>query len=300
MSLPTLVRRGVATLAVAAAGALSSAATASAIPVITGISPTSGGAGTVITISGSDLGSVQQVQLQGGNVQGGMVVPSATYAITPTSVKFPAPTWAQDTVTFRVFSGGSLVPSTTPLQFSYGALPSPVITSLSPASGPTTGGGAVYVTGKNFSAASSVTFGGLPSTSAPQVVNDTTVIAFAPAHAAGAVDVAVTTPSGTTTKAGAYTYLPTTVPLPTISRVSPQSVWSGFGGLITITGTNFTDAKSVTIGGRSAGFVAASSLTIYAFAPGLPTGTYPVVVTGANGASAASGNAVLQYKPPFS
>jgi VCBS repeat-containing protein len=74
----------------------------------------------------------------------------------------------------------------------------PVVTGLSVASGPSTGGTAVTISGRNFSGAAGqlhVLFGTVEA-SAVTILSDTQVVAVAPAHAAGTVDVRVQ--SGTT------------------------------------------------------------------------------------------------------
>ena len=68
----------------------------------------------------------------------------------------------------------------------------PTVTSISPASGAVSGGTTVTIKGTNFGGATAVTFGGQPATNAT-VVDSTTITAVTPAHAAGAVDVVVTT-----------------------------------------------------------------------------------------------------------
>jgi hypothetical protein len=72
----------------------------------------------------------------------------------------------------------------------------PVVTGVSPTSGPTTGGTAVTITGSNFTGATAVRFGTTAATSFT-VVNDTTITATSPAHAGGALNVTVTSPGGT-------------------------------------------------------------------------------------------------------
>lgn len=70
----------------------------------------------------------------------------------------------------------------------------PVVTNLSPAIGPTSGGTVIVITGSGFSGATAVDFGTLP---AAFIVNsDTTITAVNPAHAPQVVPVIVTTPSG--------------------------------------------------------------------------------------------------------
>jgi formylglycine-generating enzyme required for sulfatase activity len=82
---------------------------------------------------------------------------------------------------------------------------------VSPTSGPTTGGTTITLTGTNLTGATGVTVGGAPCTSV-QVVNSTTVTAVTPAGSVGAKAVAVTTPSGTASLAGAFTYATVVVP----------------------------------------------------------------------------------------
>lgn len=81
----------------------------------------------------------------------------------------------------------------------------PTVTSLSPNTGAAAGGTAVTITGKDFTGATAVTFGGTAGTSRV-VVNDTTITIVTPAKTAGAYDVVVTTPSGSGTKTNGFTY----------------------------------------------------------------------------------------------
>ena len=72
----------------------------------------------------------------------------------------------------------------------YGGCSTPTVTSVAPNTGPDTGGTSVTITGTNFVATASATFGGVAATNVV-VVNTTTITATTPAHAAGAVDVIV-------------------------------------------------------------------------------------------------------------
>jgi hypothetical protein len=63
----------------------------------------------------------------------------------------------------------------------------------------------VVITGTNLVGTTAVTFGATNATSF-LVVSDTTINAVTPAHAAGAVDVVVTTPDGSATDVGGFTY----------------------------------------------------------------------------------------------
>src|ERR1019366_7947378 len=63
-------------------------------------------------------------------------------------------------------------------------VPAPAVTSISPSSGPTTGGTTVTITGTNFTGATKVGFGAVAATSFT-VVSSTEITAVSPAQAAG-------------------------------------------------------------------------------------------------------------------
>ena len=81
----------------------------------------------------------------------------------------------------------------------------PTVNAVEPDSGPAAGGTAVTITGDDLTGVTGVTFGGVAATGV-SVVDDNTVEAVAPAHAAGAVDVVATDANGTDTLVGGYTY----------------------------------------------------------------------------------------------
>ena len=80
----------------------------------------------------------------------------------------------------------------------------PVITSISPTSGPTKGGSSITITGTDLSDAS-VTFAGVAATVTSNT--STSITVTNPAGTAGAVDVAVTTSAGTATESNGFTYV---------------------------------------------------------------------------------------------
>jgi hypothetical protein len=174
--------------------------------------------------------------------------------------------------------------------YTYGA--APTVTSVTPAGGPVAGGTAVTITGTGFTGATSVTFGGVAATGIT-VVNATTITATAPAHAAGAVDVVVVTPfGGSGTGTGLYTY----VAPPAVTGVAPDSGPTAGGQSVTITGTNFTGASSVTFGGAAAtAFVVVNATTITATTPAHAAGTVDIVVTGFGGSG--TGVGLYTYAP---
>jgi hypothetical protein len=82
----------------------------------------------------------------------------------------------------------------------------PSISGVSPMSGPSTGGTPVTVTGANLTGATALTIGGAAATGVT-VVNATTITATTPAGTAGPKDVVVTTPGGSGTGTGLFTYI---------------------------------------------------------------------------------------------
>ena len=134
-----------------------------------------------------------------------------------------------------------------------------------------------------------MTFGGQPGTGLVRV-SDTTLRVTAPAHAAGSVDVRVTTPGGVSpvVAAGQFTYQP----VPTLTAVSPTLAPTKGGSVVILSGTAYDGASSVTFGGVPATAVTPLSatqlrVTLPAHAEGdvdvrvtTPGGTSPVVPAG--------------------
>ena len=140
---------------------------------------------TAITITGMDFTGATAVTI-GGVASSGFTVVNAT---TITAV---TPGHASGVVNVVVTTASGT--GTGPGLFTY--LDAPAVTAVSPASGPTSGGTAITITGTDFTGATAVTIGGVAAT-ATTVVDANTITGFTPVHAAGAVDVAVTTPRGT-------------------------------------------------------------------------------------------------------
>jgi hypothetical protein len=108
----------------------------------------------------------------------------------------------------------------------------PGMTSISPSSGPLTGGQTVTITGTRFTGTTTVTIGGATVLSFA-VVDATTITATTPAGSAGTASVLVTTPNGTNDPNTLYTYQSG----PTVTAISPSSGPLAGGQTVTITGT---------------------------------------------------------------
>ena len=170
----------------------------------------------------------------------------------------------------------------------------PTISSISPASGPTSGGTTVTITGSNFTGASSVGFG---STAASfRVTGPTTITATSP-PGTGTVYVTVTTPGGTSAAASADRFTFVTPP-PTVSSLSPDTGLAAGGTVVTITGSNLTGASSVDFGATpAASFRVTGSTHITATSPA-GTGTVNVTVKTPGGTSAVASDDQFTYQAP--
>ncbi|WP_284758092.1 Ig-like domain repeat protein [Agrobacterium sp. fls2-241-TYG-188a] len=112
------------------------------------------------------------------------------------------------------------------------AAAAPVVISLSPSTGSTSGGTAITIAGTDFTGATNVTIGGQAATNV-SVVSATQITATTPAHIAGAVDVVVTTPGGSGTLTNGFTYSTST---PTVV-VTASNANPSLGDTVTLTAT---------------------------------------------------------------
>jgi hypothetical protein len=172
--------------------------------------------------------------------------------------------------------------------------PGPTLTTISPTSGPVVGGTFVTITGTNFvNGSTTVTFGGTAATGVT-VVNATTITATSPAHAAGAVNVVVTTPGGNDSVV--FTYQ---TPAPTITSISPNTGPTTGGTVVTITGANLTGATAVKFGtANAASFSVVNATQITATSPAGALGAVYVTVTTPGGTTAPSAGAQFTYSVP--
>jgi outer membrane protein assembly factor BamB len=167
-------------------------------PVVTGVNPNNGppAGGTSVTISGLNLAGASSVTF------GGVAATFTVVSDHDLSAMSPA---GSGTVDVRVTTGQGPSATSAADHFTYGTVTAaPIVTTLSPTSGPAAGGTPVTITGSNFTGATSVTFGGHTATF--QIVSDTEITATSPPHAAGTVSVVVHSPSGHSSKTHKFTY----------------------------------------------------------------------------------------------
>lgn len=177
--------------------------------------------------------------------------------------------------------------------------PAPTVSSVSPATGPLSGGTSLTITGTNFVSGATVAFVELPSNdvfgspsakaAGSVTFNNATQLTVTTPSATnvGAVDVVVMNPDRqTATRVSGFTYASGPVVL-SLLGVSPKTGPAGGGTAITLTGTGFLAGAGVTVRGVAAGsVVVASSGTITATTPAGAIGPADVVVTNPGGAMA--------------
>jgi hypothetical protein len=253
-----------------------------AAPTVTGVSPSSGtsAGGDTVTISGTNLSNATGVDF------GGTAATNLSNN-TGISIQVHSPSHAVGTVDVHVTTAGGTSATNSPADnFTFnGVTPTPVVTGVSPTSGPTAAGTVVTITGTDLGGAAGVDFGG---TAATNLTNNTTtsIQVHAPAHAAGTVHVHVTTAGGASADNGTldqYTF----VAAPTVTGVSPNKGPTGGLTSVTITGTNLSGATGVSFGGTAAtNLHNNTSTSITVDSPGEAPGTVDVMVTTAGGMSA--------------
>lgn len=147
-------------------------------------------------------------------------------------------------------------------------VPEPTIplTSITPGSAVTLGNVGFVITGVGLTGATSVTFGGVAATSI-NVIDETTVSGVIPAHAAGVVDVVVTTPDGFGVLKNGFTFVAPAVGLPTGGGVI-AALGGGLSNLIASTADNGTavvwGGGGTTVGSQSTTDGAANTALILA------------------------------------
>jgi hypothetical protein len=195
----------------------------------------------------------------------------------------------------------------------------PLLLSVVPNSGPTSGGNLVQLTGTNLRNTISVTFGGTPATIVsqpspgggwggdwggggwPGYPTPTTdvVVVIAPAHAAGTVQVLLTTTVGTS-NSQPYTYV--APPPPTATSITPAVGPTTGGTPFVINGTNLNTVTSITFAGVPGTIVAVNpaGTQLAGITPAGPAGggTVAVVLSGPAGVAVVPGGFTYFVAPP--
>lgn len=256
-----------------------SAFTYVAAPTITAVSPAAGpsAGGTSIVVTGTNLAGATLTV-------GGTAATSVVAGANSITARTPAGIAGAKTVV--VTTAGGLASKSG--AFTY--LDPPVVTGISPSTGPAAGGTIINLIGTSLTGAT-VKVGGVSATNVS--TSPTLVYATVPAGSAGAKTIVVTTPGGSTSTLApvggtsstlAFTY----VSAPTITTISPASGTTRGGTTIMVSGTNLTGA-TLTINGVRATIFASSATVLGATTPAGSAGAKDVTVKTAGGSATKTG-----------
>lgn len=208
-----MLHRAAASLALLAALVLTAgtlatpAASATAAPKITAVAPRSGPAagGTRVTITGTGFSGLTR-----SRVTFGTTAAKSITVVSSTKVTATAPKGAAGRVNVHIVTTHGTSASNGADGFTY--IGKPTITSVTRSSGstrvswgPDTGGSDLTVAGTNFRTGMTVKFADKTMTGVIEL--DANHLEFtSPEHAPGAVNISASSPGGTATKTGAFTY----------------------------------------------------------------------------------------------
>lgn len=264
-------------------------------PTVSAISPASGPetGGTRVTITGSGLGATGTPSVTIGGAAA-----TAVTRISSTSIQATAPVGVVGAapVVVRVTAVSPSIVAAGSLTYTYAAVPTaPTITAVTPNRGPVAGGETVTITGTNLSISTNVRFGDATATVQSAAPGGTSIVVVVPAGAEpGAVSVRAANAAGAATMPRGYTY----AAVPTISSVSPSTIITDGGNLITVTGSGFgsSGTPTVTVGGRAASCVVRVSDTeVTAVTPSGFSGPASVSVSPDTRGGSATANAAVTY-----
>jgi hypothetical protein len=249
------------------------------------IVPVGGPPGAPVSVTGNDLTSVNAVNFGAAEGQGLKKVNDGSLLVV-------APPGEGRVDVALVYPNPK--PNKTIGSFVY----APVVTALAQASGSSTGGDTVVVSGSGFTGATAVAFGD-NAASALTVNSDAQITATSPAGS-GIVDVVVTTPAGTSVPSSATKFSYTapaggSTAVPVVESVKPDIGKPEGGDPVTITGSGFAKATGVSFGASPASALSnVSDTQIIATSPA-GNGIVDVTVTTPAATSAVSAAAKFTY-----
>lgn len=249
-----------------------------AAPTVTAVSPTSGptAGGTTITVTGTGFATGATLAL------GGAAATSVTVVLA-TSLTGVTPAGVAGAVAVTVTNPGG-VSGSRASGFTY-VSPAPTILSVSPTSGPPTGGTKITVTGTGFASGATLQIGTAFATSV-SVVSATTMTGVTAGGASGTWPVLVLNPGGSFGMiSGGFTYT-TTALTPAITFLSPDRGSPAGGSVVTITGSGFATGATLQFRGVAATAVTvATAGRLVCTTPAGGLGGAPVDVTNPGGAT---------------
>ncbi len=257
-------------------------------PVVTGVSPSATREKTfhLVTITGTGLGSATHVKF------GSVGSASGIEVVSDTKIRVTSPAEPAGTVDVTVESPHGTSATSAADRFTY--LPPPVVTGVSPSSGPDYGGNTVTVTGSGFLQVEAIVIGFNEKASFKVESEHEIAVTLPSSQPDHTVDLLVRTLAGTSEEVPADRY--TFLPAPSVSGLTP-SIGSKAGGTeVQINGRNLEHATGVQFAGTPASFEETEHGLVATSPPG--TGTVDVTVTTAEGTSPVVAGDRFEYVDP--
>jgi hypothetical protein len=246
--------------------------------------------GTIVTLTGTDLATTTQVNVGSTTV--------SFSVISNTTLRFVTAATSAGILDVGVETIGGAATRSNGLEFTDSALV-PVVSSITPATGPIAGGTTVTITGQFFSGSYSdsvsAAINGV-SGSSLVLIDDSTLTFVTPAHAEGTgFDVTVLTGGGLGTLAGAFSYTAPPVTSagvgsgPAVILSTPEIITfstrqlPASGGQITAEGRRLADISSMTLGGIRVTIVSNTDTSVTFTVLEMPVGTWDLRLVGVNG-----------------
>ncbi|HEY1692754.1 MAG TPA: IPT/TIG domain-containing protein [Polyangiaceae bacterium] len=258
---------------------------------------------TVAPREGSSAGGTS-VEVQGAGFASGCAV---SFGGSPGTTEWVSETMVRTIVPARSGGAGAVDVAVTnpdgqtaalPAAFVYVAGIAPVVKSVAPTVGPTTGGTPVVVRGEHLDAAALVLFGGQQVKKYQARGEELSFVAPARTRE-GVADLELRTADGTVVvRKSVFEYK--AVPAPVIKSVTPNRIATGGGTEVTIAGDHFFPGATVLVAGEPAPTVKVRDATTIVFKapPGDSGSMADVAVRSATGQEAVAKRAVL-YDPRY-
>jgi hypothetical protein len=266
--------------------------TATPSPALSTISPMSGPAqgGTQVLITGTFIENATSVMFGANQAGGGGFSPAPNVIM----VMSPPGTASTTPVDVTVTTPSGTTPVTPNDHFTYTAALAPIVSLISPASGPSAT--TVLISGSNFNGMTTVNFGG-PTHSSPFAfpIGPGVIRANSPPAAASItpVDITVVGPGGTSSTSAADQYTYTAGASPSITIVAPNI--GAAGTTVTITGTGLGGATSVSFGATAVTSLFVRSDTLIRVTSPAGSGTVDVRVTTVVGTTPITAGDIYSY-----
>ncbi len=249
-------------------GSLANAFTYNPLPTIISVSSSNGklAGATTLTITGTGFMTSATASIGGTNCTLSTVVSSTSITCT-----LPSKTAGTYNV---VVTNADTQAATLTSAYTYNAFPT--ITSVSPTNGKLTAGTTITIAGTGFLTGATITVGGTACT-VPTVASSTSMTCIAPTSTAGLKTLVVTNlDTQTGTLSNSYTYNAA----PVVNSILPTNGIMSGGTTISILGSGFLSAASVSIGGTNCTSITVVSPTnITCITAATTQGTYSLTVS---------------------